>query len=128
MSKNVFNRADTAISKNSFKLPGSASVIKPDSDQIKLDQSTVMKLDSTCLNRLAGALKVFETEFANVPECFVKNGLPLHGTKSDTLKSILPKSGDEAPPNSVEDQEDDLFAVYDRKRNSGRNRYWIAII
>ena len=48
--------SDTAISKNSFKLPGSASVIKPDSDQIKLNQSTVMKLDSACLNFLAGAL------------------------------------------------------------------------
>ena len=89
----------------------SASTIKAKREQIKLKQSTVMKPDSACLNRRAGALKIFETEFTGVPECFVNDGLLFHGTKSDILKPILPKCGDEAPPDSVKHQEDDSFHI-----------------
>ena len=45
----------------------------------------------------------------------MKDGLPFHGTKSDILKSILPKCGDEAPPDSadsVKDQKYDSFDIY----------------
>ena len=42
----------------------------------------------------------------------MKDGLPFHSTKLDFLKSILPNYGDEAPPDSVEDQEDDSFDIY----------------
>ena len=73
-----------------FKLPSSTSALKADTDQIKLNQSTLTKLDSACQNRRAAALELFKTEFTGVPECFVKDGIPLHGTKSDILKSILP--------------------------------------
>ena len=57
---------------------------------------TVMKLDSASLNCQAGALKLFETQITCAPECIVKDGLPFNGTKSDILKPILPKCGDEA--------------------------------
>ena len=42
---------DTKISKNLLKLPSSASTLKADTDQIKLNQSTLTKLDSACQNR-----------------------------------------------------------------------------
>ena len=81
---------DTKISKNLFKLPSSTSALKADTDQIQLNQSTLKKLDSACQNRRAAALELFKTEFTGVPECFVKDGISLHGTKSDILKSTLP--------------------------------------
>ena len=62
---------NTKISKNLFKLPSSTSVLKADTDQIKLNQSTLTKLDSACQNRRAVALELFKTEFNGFPECFV---------------------------------------------------------
>ena len=78
---------NTKISKNLFKLPSSISALKANTDQIKLNQST---LTGSMLTSRAAALELFKTEFTGVPECFVKDGIPLHGTKSDILKSILP--------------------------------------
>ena len=103
---------DTKISKNLFKLPSSASALKADTDQIKLNQSTLTKLDSACQHRRAAALKLFKTEFTGVPECFVKDGIPFHGTKSDILKSILPTSCNGDPSVSTDDQDGESFDVY----------------
>ena len=103
---------DTKISKNLFKLPSSASALKADTDQIKLNQLTLTKLDSSCQNRRAAALELFKTEFTSVPECFLKDGIPFHGTKSDILKYILPTSCNGDPSVSTDDQDGESFDVY----------------
>ena len=103
---------DTKITKNLFKLPSSASAIKAGTDQIKLNQSTLTKLDSACQNRRAAALELFKTEFTGVPECFVKDGTPFHATKSDILKSILSTSCNVDPSVSTDDQDGESFDVY----------------
>ena len=89
----------TKISKNLFKLPSSASALKADTDQIKL-------------NRRAAALELFNTEFTGVPECFVKDGIPFHDTKSDILKSVLPTSCNGDSSVSTDDQDGESFDVY----------------
>ena len=73
---------------------------------------TLTKLDSACQNRRAAALELFKTEFTGVPECFVKDGIPFHGTKSDILKSILPTSCNGDPSVSTDDQVGESFDVY----------------
>ena len=103
---------DTKITKNLFKLPSSASAIKAGTDQIKLNQSMLTKLDSACQNRRAAALELFKTEFTGVPECFVKDGTPFHATKSDILKSILSTSCNVDPSVSTDDQDGESFDVY----------------
>ena len=93
--------SDTAIKKNLFKLPSCASTLKVDSDQMKLSNAMITKLDSACLNRTDEGLALFATEFTGVPECFIKDGVPFNGTKADILKSIAPKD-DRQSSNRVE--------------------------
>ena len=42
--------------------------------------------------RKVASQELFSYEFTNVPECLVnKEGKPYHGTKSDLLKTIVPR-------------------------------------
>ena len=57
-------------------------------------------------------MEFFKTKFTGVPECFVNDGIPFHGTKSDILKSILPTSCNGDPSISTNDQDGESFDVY----------------
>ena len=72
----------------------------------------ITKLDSACLNRTDEGLKLFATEFTGVPECFIKDGLPFNGTKSDILKSIAPKDDGEASNMQSENREENPVDCY----------------
>ena len=75
----------------------------------------ITKLDSACLNRADEGLKLFATEFTGVPECFIRDGLPFNGTKSDILKSIAPKDDGEASNMQSENREEhpvDCYIIY----------------
>ena len=61
----------TSISRNSLKLPSSATKVQVESPQIKLTPSTIIKLRNACINRESPAQDIFKSEFTGAYKVIV---------------------------------------------------------
>ena len=81
---------NSKISKNFLKLPRHSAEHTIVNPVCELKPSTIVKLRGACTQRPDLAHQLFAAEFTGAPECLVKDGQALHGTKSQILKCIEP--------------------------------------
>ena len=77
------------ITKNLLNLPKTASVVETEKPRIAVNEKLINQLRDAFEFRSELAIKLFQSEWTGIPECFVdKNCNPYHGKKSQLLECL----------------------------------------